>query len=115
MQDFLFFSDLMGLVPFEESFGRKDVKFDEKDGILEIKVLVPGSNPDDIELVLEDDVLSIKANDSAWGSLNDHKLYLTPDRYDGTKIEASLTQGILSVKLPVKEEKKPSKIEIKGV
>lgn len=115
MRDFLFFSDLMGLVPFEESFGRKDVKYEEKDGVLEIKILVPGSNPEDIELILEDDVLTVKAKDSAWGNLNDHKLWLTPDRYDSTRIEALLTKGILSVKLPVKEEKKPSKIEIKGV
>ncbi len=115
MDKFLYWFDLLeGGVSFGESFGRKDVKFEEKEGVLEIKILVPGSNPEDIDLVLEDNVLKIGAKDSAWGNLNDHELYLTPDRYDGSRIEASLTKGILSVKLPVKDEKKPSKIEIKG-
>jgi len=95
----------------------------EKNDELEIKVIAPGLNVNDINLQLIENRLLIEA---AKKSDYEEKAYIRkernfgtfkktielPYRVDSDKIEATMKDGILTVKLKRSEDTKPKKIEI---
>jgi HSP20 family protein len=110
-----------------DTFWRRDLAFPmtpavdvvEKENAFELTAELPGLDAKNIELTLDDDVLTIK------GEKNEEKEEKTKDRYvserrygsfrrslqlpanvDAGKIEATYKSGILTVKLPKSEEAK---------
>jgi HSP20 family protein len=96
----------------------------EDAGDLVVIADVPGLKKDDLDISVENDVLTIRGRmeRGARGNLlsQEYALYdyfrqfTLGEKIDRTKIEATLEQGVLSLRLPAAEEAKPRRIEVKA-
>ena len=102
-----------------------DIK--ETDTGFEIHADIPGVNPDDIEVHMENGVLSIKGEresetkDEREGYKRVerqhgvfYRRFSLPDTADADKISAKSKNGVLEITIPKQEEVKPRKISVKG-
>ncbi len=102
------------------------VDVSENDDAFVIKASVPGVNPDDIEVTLSDNALTIKGESKSDIEKEDEKYHLRERRYGSfartltlpvtlkaEAIEATHENGVLTLTLPKAEEIKPRRITIK--
>ena len=97
----------------------------EKDDIV-VKASVPGVKPEGIDVAIEDNVLTLRAErkpeiegeDAAYliqkrptGSF--YRALRLPDTVDTNKIESHYENGVLTITMPKTEEKKKKQIQIK--
>ena len=76
-----------------------------------IEIELPGVEKEDIELTMEDDLVSVKADRDVQVLLGHMHL---PLKVRPTKAEAVFKQGLLSVTVPVQEKRAPARtIKIK--
>lgn len=97
----------------------------ETDDALVVVADMPGVGKDDVDVRLEDDLLSImgkvshpqRANPTyeEYGLLNYHREFRLDEEVDRENIKAELKQGVLTLTLPKKEAAKPRQIEVKVV
>lgn len=81
-----------------------------EDGSYSLEVDLPGVDPNSVELSVNGTCLTItgkRGNRSGTRYISVNKLY------NLNKAEASLQNGVLTVKIPLKDEAKPSKIKVK--
>ena len=108
----------------EAGLANYPVDVDEDDDQITIEAEMPGFKPEEIDVNIENGVLTIKAERSTK-SENGKKKHLAERRYtrvqrsfslprtvDGSDVEAALDQGILTLTLKKTEESKPRRIEI---
>lgn len=97
----------------------------ENDDNYLVKATVPGINPDDLEITLEDDVLTLKGEVLRDEEVEEAKYHVRERRYgsfsrsirfpvavNGDAVEATYTNGILSLNIPKAEAVKPKRIAI---
>ena len=91
-----------------------------------VKASVPGINPDDVEITFEDNILTIKG-EIAEEEEKEEENYHIRERRSGSfgrcirfpvdvnaeAVEATYTNGVLSLNVPKVEEVKPKRIEVK--
>ena len=87
---------------------------------------MPGVKPDGLEVTVEDNVLVIRGEPEAAAGDDGNVLlkefevgafyraFQLPADYDTEKIEASVKQGVLTLRLPKSDRLKPRRIEVKG-
>jgi HSP20 family protein len=93
---------------------------------IDVKASVPGVNPDDIDVTVEDGVLTIRAEKKTETETEDEKYLIReratgsfyralrlPDTVDAEKIESHYDNGILTIVMPKAEEKKKKQIQVK--
>ncbi len=94
----------------------------------QVKVLLPGVNPDDIDLSAQQNTLTIKGRFSSsikpqkqgnWLIQeievgNFERSITFPMPIDADKIDTSYEQGVLSISVPIAETSRPKKISITG-
>ena len=98
----------------------------EQDGKLVVKASLPGFDKDDIDVRLDDGVLSIRAEHSEESEHSDERVYRRERRYgavarrlavpgiaDGADVKAELRDGVLTLSIEVPEANVPKQIEIK--
>lgn len=97
----------------------------ETDSGVTVRAEMPGADKNDLEIGLEDNVLTIKGIVNEAGNEKETILlkefeagqylrrFTVAETIDQEKIEASMANGILTVHLPKIEPAKPRKIEIK--
>ncbi|MBE1604717.1 Hsp20/alpha crystallin family protein [Actinopolymorpha pittospori] len=87
---------------------------------------LPGVKPDDIELTVEQNVLTVRAE--RVGAHSDGVELIAAERPQGTftrqlflgetldtdKLEADYDSGVLSIRIPVAEQAKPRRVQISG-
>ncbi|RMG90022.1 MAG: Hsp20/alpha crystallin family protein [Chloroflexi bacterium] len=96
------------------------------DGFI-VKASVPGVNPDDLEITLENNLLTIKGELKEDQEINQEQYHLRERRYgtfsrsitlpvavNSEEIEATYENGVLRVFVPKAEEVKPKRISIKA-
>jgi len=87
---------------------------------------LPGVNPEDIKVTIEDDVLTVSGNTEANKEIGDgmyllrerragtfHRAIRLPDSVDSDKAESSYNVGVLTVRLPRLKVKKAKQLSIK--
>ncbi len=92
-----------------------------------IKASVPGINPDDLDITLEDNVLTIAGEVKDEADVEKEQYHLRERRYgrfsrsvrfpvmvNGDAVDASYAQGVLTLNVPKAEEVKPKRIAIKA-
>ena len=91
---------------------------------VEVLFDLPGVRPDSIELTVERDVLTVKAERSWWPEEGTEVLarertqgafsrqVLLGEALDAERVDAHYDQGVLRVTIPVLEKAKPRKVEI---
>lgn len=100
--------------------------FDQKDAVV-LKAELAGMNPDDIQIEVEDNVLTIKGERRFEEEVDEDRYYRVERRFgsfqrslalpQGMKasdITATYEDGILTVTVPKVEEEKPKRIEVKA-
>ena len=96
--------------------------FDTKDAVV-LKAELAGMKPDEIEIVVDDNVLTIKGERKFEEKVDDERYYRVERRFgsfqrslalpQGVKaddIQAHYEDGILEVRVPKVEEEKPKKV-----
>jgi len=91
-----------------------------------VKASIPGINPDDLEITLTDNVLTIRGEIEENQEIADGKWHLQERRVgsfqrsitlstpvDANAIEATYENGVLSLNVPKVEEVKPKRIEVR--
>ena len=84
---------------------------------------VPGVKQEDLEVTLENHVLTIKGTRKFDGKENErvmlgraygafHRAYTLPDSLDEENLSAHLADGVLTVRIPKQPKAKPRKIQI---
>ena len=102
---------------------RTDIRRDGDDLVVEADV--PGLTKDDIDITVEDGVLAIAAEHKSDASEEKGQYHLRERRYgkiarsfrlpstsDGEKVTAELANGVLTLRIPTREEAKPCRIEV---
>ena len=97
----------------------------ENDDAYLIQATVPGINPDNLEITLEDGVLTLKGEILRDEEVEDVKYHLRERRYgsfsrsirfpvavNGDAVDATYSNGILSLNIPKAEAVKPKRITI---
>ena len=87
-----------------------------EDGKQQLSLSVLGHNPKDIKLEATEDRITIKAKKEEGASdlVKDVDLAFTIGKdYDGTKVDAKFTNGLLILTIDKKEERKAKSISIK--
>lgn len=94
----------------------------------EVKADVPGVNPKDIDIALEDGVLTVKGErksedrsedagytrtERVYGSF--YRRFTLPDTADAENISAKTEHGVLRLHIPKKEKALPKKITVDGI
>ncbi len=93
-----------------------------------VKANLPGITVDDVELTLEDNVLTIKGEVKADETIEETQYHVRERRtgsfsrsvrfpvlVNSTAVTANFENGVLSLHVPKAEEVKPKRIEIKAV
>jgi HSP20 family protein len=86
---------------------------------------VPGVKQEDLEVTLENHVLTIKGSRKFDGKEDErailgraygafHRAYTLPDAVDEENLSADLADGVLTVRIPKHPKAKPRKIQIGG-
>jgi HSP20 family protein len=126
--DRMFDRALMGSPLAEDlSFGSMPIDLYETDEDVIVKAAAPGMKPEDLEISITGDRLNIRGELSEEHEDKQAKYYLRERRYgsfsrsvslpasvDGNKADAEFENGILTLKIPKKEEAKPKTITVKA-
>jgi len=97
----------------------------EQDGTLKIRAAVPGVEPNELEIQIEKNVLTIRGEISRENESKDEKVYRRevsygafsrsvrlPDGLDFDKVDAQFKNGIVTISLPRVPEEKPKSIKV---
>jgi HSP20 family protein len=97
----------------------------EKDGMFVLKTDLPGMKGMDVDIFVEDGVLTIKGEREAESEVKEGDYYQCertygnfsrsinlPSNVDAGKIEASFEDGVLEIHLPKTPEAKPKKVKV---
>ncbi|MBP8125371.1 MAG: Hsp20/alpha crystallin family protein [Caldilineaceae bacterium] len=99
---------------------------EQQDGFV-VKASVPGINPDDLDISLTNDVLTIRGETKADTEIDEETYHLRERRVgsfmrsvtlpvpvQADKVDAAYENGVLTLTLPKAEELRPKKIAIKA-
>jgi HSP20 family protein len=102
-----------------------DVEEDEERFTLHVEL--PGIDPNDVEVSLEENILTIGGERRFYGESSEegfrrierrfgrfHRSIRLPDRVAGDQVEARYKDGLLTVVVPKAEEAKPRRIEVQS-
>ena len=110
----------------EETEGQLAVDVYQTDDDVVIKAPIAGVRPEDLEISITDEVVTIKGErkeleeisrenylcqECYWGSFA--RAYVLPVAVVGDKAQASLKNGILTIKIPKQEKTKAKTIQVK--
>lgn len=122
-------SDFPGIANWSEEVSRRNwvppVDIRETDDALVLTAELPGLTKEDIEITLENNVLTIRGErkferdadkenfhriERAYGAFS--RTFSLPSNVRGDGVEASFRDGVLHIQVPKAEEAKPRKIAI---
>jgi HSP20 family protein len=99
----------------------------EVDDRIELTLDLPGIDPDDVEVTLEDSTLTVSGAREFRSDVSEESFRRVERRYgsfarslalpataDSERIQASFDRGVLTIQVPKREEAKPKRIEIKA-
>ena len=122
---------------FDESFfrpihthswdeGTLPVDIYERDGKLQVRASLPGFDKDDIDIEVHEGVLSINAKHTTEDETDEGRYYrrerhinsvsrriALPGVVHDAEVDAELTNGVLTLSLPLQEQPQPRQIEIR--
>jgi len=87
----------------------------KEDGRQELLVSVVGHNPKDVNVDVTEDIITVKAETEDVNAVvrNVNLRFKVGKDYDGTSASASIENGVLTIILDKKEERKSKKVKIK--
>jgi len=114
-----------GLATLEEGILPLDIS--ENAGHIIVRASLPGFNPEDVDIQVENGILTIKAVHNEEHEVKDERFFrrerirgsvsrriALPSNVRGDAVEANLENGVLVLQVPKSEEAKPKRVQIKG-
>ena len=113
-----------GALPARTPTFTVDVRQEGEDLVMEADV--PGLSQDDIEITYENGILTIAGEaksgadekkggyhlrERRWGKFS--RSFRLPETADGERVSAALKDGVLTLRIPTREEAKPRRIPVK--
>ena len=99
----------------------------EKGDVFTVKASLPGISPDDLNVTLEDNVLTIQGETKEDETIEENSYHIRERRYgsfsrsvrfpvpvEGDKVEANFENGVLTLSIPKAEAVKPKRIAVKA-
>ena len=99
----------------------------EKGDVFTMKASLPGISPDDLNVTLEDNVLTIQGETKEDETIEENSYHIRERRYgsfsrsvrfpvpvEGDKVEANFENGVLTLSIPKAEAVKPKRIAVKA-
>ena len=99
----------------------------EKGDVFTVKASLPGISPDDLNVTLEDNVLTIQGEVKEDELIEENSYHIRERRYgsfsrsvrfpvpvEGEKVEAEYENGVLTLSIPKAEAVKPKRIAVKA-
>lgn len=104
-----------GFKPLQINHQQGNYSITTEDGKQKLLISVVGHNPKDVELDVTEDLITIKAETENVNAVvgNVNLRFKVGKDYDGTSAEASIENGLLTILLDKKEERKSKKVKIK--
>ena len=104
-----------GFKPLQINHQQGNYSITTEDGKQKLLINVVGHNPKGVELNVTDDLITIKAETENVNAVvgNVNLRFKVGKDYDGTSAEASIENGLLTILLDKKEERKSKKVKIK--
>jgi len=104
-----------GFKPLQVNYQQGNYSITTEDGKQQLLINVVGHNPKDVELDVTEDLITIKAETENVNAVvgNVNLRFKVGKDYDGTSAEASIENGLLTILLDKKEERKSKKVKIK--
>lgn len=123
---------------FRQVFGESDrpstagawspaLDVEEDENAFRLYVELPGVRPEDVDVTLEENVLTISGERNFYSERNAdgfrrierafgrfHRAVRLPDRVDNEKVDAHYEGGLLTITVPKAEEAKPRRIQVRG-
>ncbi len=100
----------------------------ENDDAFIVTASVPGMKPEDIDITISDNVLTIKGEFKSDETINEDSYHIRERRFgsfgrsinlpsmvDSDDVEAQYENGVLTLTVPKAEEVKPRRIEVKAL
>ena len=101
--------------------------YETTDRDLVIKVELPDINREDVEVTVENNTLTLKGNKNVPADVKEEQFrrverrygsfvrsFTLPNTVDASKVSAEYKNGVLTVKLPFREEAKPRTINVEA-
>jgi HSP20 family protein len=95
--------------------------------VFTVKASLPGISPDDLNVTLEDNVLTIQGETKEDETIEENSYHIRERRYgsfsrsvrfpvpvEGDKVEANFENGVLTLTIPKAEAVKPKRIAVKA-
>ena len=104
--------------------GRMPLDAFEKDGVYTLRFDLPGVDADDLDITVENQVLTVKAQRTFEDTVGANwmlrerptgihsRTVRLGDRLDAGKVSAAYDNGVLTITIPIREEAKPQKIDV---
>ena len=99
----------------------------EQGDVFTVKASLPGLSPDDLNVTLEDNVLTIQGEVKEDETIEENSYHIRERRYgsfsrsvrfpvpvQGDKVEANYENGVLTLSIPKAEAVKPKRIAVKA-
>ena len=99
----------------------------EKGDVFTVKASLPGISPDELNVTLEDNVLTIQGMTQEDETIEENSYHIRERRYgsfsrsvrfpvpvEGDKVEAEYENGVLTLSIPKAEAVKPRRIAVKA-
>jgi HSP20 family molecular chaperone IbpA len=104
-----------GFKPLQVNHQQGNYSITTEDGKQKLLINVVGHNPKDVELNVTEDLITIKAETENVNAVvgNVNLRFKVGKDYDGVSAEASIENGLLTILLDKKEERKSKKVKIK--
>lgn len=111
----------------EEAEGELAIDMYQTKGNIVIETAVAGVKPDDLDISIENDIVTIRGNRESceveeeknyfhqecyWGTFS--RELILPEEIDASKATASFKDGVLTLKLPKLKREKVKKVKIRG-
>ena len=121
------FSRPWRFLPSEQQESSFPVEVSETDHEIEIKAALPGIDPNEVEITIQNDVLTVRGEhretaedkkreyyrrEVRYGAF--HRSLALPTTVDSEKAEANFKDGMLYLHLPKAEAARPKQIKVKG-
>jgi HSP20 family protein len=119
-----FFSNPLNV---SEAFSQPSVDLIQTDDEIIVKATLPGLDPDDLDIQITGDTLTLRGESKAEEEVKEAKYHLRERRYQSfsrslrlpttvvaEKAEAEMKNGVLTLTLPKAEEVKPKVISVKA-
>jgi HSP20 family protein len=121
-----YFNEFERMMERQNAFRGLPLDVTENDEGYVVKASVAGINPEEVEITIEDNVLTIKG-DYAKESETEEENFVMRERYAGRfgrsirfpvdvnveAVEANYEHGVLTLDVPKVEEVKPKRVEVK--